>query len=248
MSGRMSKRMIVALVVLFVAPFTGVVRAQDAEVEVIIELVPDQPGPYGGAETVTVDVWLHSQVSFDAFLHVVQLDFSISDQALRLGETFQFDLSSIPKPQGDFSVGAAMPVPLAGIMHGGIVFQEDLLLLPAEGSLHIGSLGVRLPATVGVYRLDALNRDTTDSILSAQIEAKFFPGGDHWRASEGDIAGGTFDFVVNGPPIPTVSEWGTIALGLLVLVAGPIVIRAGRRYCSSAGVFGVLFLLAPSGS
>ncbi len=46
------------------------------------------------------------------------------------------------------------------------------------------------------------------------------------------------------PIIPTVSEWGMIALGLLVLVAGTIVIRTGKRYCSSLGVFGVLFLLA----
>ena len=42
-SQRMSAGMMVALVVFFVAPFTGVVRAQDAGVEVIIELVADPP-------------------------------------------------------------------------------------------------------------------------------------------------------------------------------------------------------------
>ena len=50
----------VALAVLFVAPYTSVARAQDAEVEVIIELVPDPPGPYDGGESVTVDAWLHN--------------------------------------------------------------------------------------------------------------------------------------------------------------------------------------------
>ncbi len=49
---------------------------------------------------------------------------------------------------------------------------------------------------------------------------------------------------VIGVCLPSVSEWGMIALGLLVLVAGTIVIRTGKRYCSSAGVFGVFFLLA----
>ncbi len=50
--------------------------------------------------------------------------------------------------------------------------------------------------------------------------------------------------IVVCPTIPTASEWGMIALGLLVLVAGTIVIRTGKRSCSSVGVLGVFFLLA----
>ena len=226
MSGRISGRMIVALAALFVAPFPGVARGQESQV--VVELVPDQPGPYGGAETVTVDVWLHSQVSFDAFLHVVQLDFSISDQALRLGETFQFDLSAVPDPEGGFSSSPAMPVPVAGIFHGGLVSPEDLLPFPAGGSLHIGSIGVRFPATTGVYRLDAMNSDVEESWLGAQLEAFFFPGGDAWEASTGEITGGTFDFFVDGPPIPTVSQWGLIVMVLLLLSAGTMVLRQRR--------------------
>ena len=46
------------------------------------------------------------------------------------------------------------------------------------------------------------------------------------------------------PIVPTVSQWGMIALGLLVLVAGTIVIRSGKRDCSTAVVLAVLFLPA----
>lgn len=41
--------------------------------------------------------------------------------------------------------------------------------------------------------------------------------------------------------IPTVSEWGMIALGLLVLVGGTIMIRTGKWSRCSVSVFGVFF-------
>ena len=50
--------------------------------------------------------------------------------------------------------------------------------------------------------------------------------------------------VVPWPFVPAVSEWGMISLGLLVLVAGTIVIRAGKRYGSSGGALSVFFVLA----
>ena len=86
-----------------------------------------------------------------------------------------------------------------------------------------------------------------------------FQLGDHIHVAGVLVACGSFctfeglcfeadSVIVAWPIIPTVSEWGMIALGLLVLVAGTILIRAGRRYYSSARVFGVLFLLALSGS
>ena len=56
---------------------TGVAKA-----EVAVDLVPDSPGPYVARKTLTVDVWLHSEVAFDVSLFGVQLDFSNSDPAL----------------------------------------------------------------------------------------------------------------------------------------------------------------------
>ena len=50
--------------------------------------------------------------------------------------------------------------------------------------------------------------------------------------------------IVAWPIIPAVSEWGMIALGLLVLVAGTLVIRTRKRYGSPGGVFAVFLLLA----
>ncbi len=46
-------------------------------------------------------------------------------------------------------------------------------------------------------------------------------------------------------PIPTISEWGMIALGLLVLVAGTIVIRTGKRYRYPAGTFAAFLATRP---
>ena len=38
----------------------GLLIGNMARAEVVVELVPDNPGPYRGGETLTVDVWLHS--------------------------------------------------------------------------------------------------------------------------------------------------------------------------------------------
>ena len=131
MLGRMSGRMMVALGVLFVAPFTDVARAQEAQV--VVELVPEHPGPYPADQSVTVDVWLHSQLSVDAFLRTVRFDFSDSNPALLLDATFTFDLSAIPPPQDDFTVFPEMPLPLAAVTHLGILFPEDVLPFPVGG-------------------------------------------------------------------------------------------------------------------
>ena len=78
--------------------------------KVVVELVPDDPGPYVTGESLTVDVWLHSQVSFDRAIWVVRLDFLDSDEQLRLDPTFTFDLGSSGRPQ-DFEVHPELPIP-----------------------------------------------------------------------------------------------------------------------------------------
>jgi hypothetical protein len=209
--------------------FLAVVPGAKGEVAVVVDLVPDNPGPYTGGEALTVDVWLHSEVSFDAYLDGVQLDFSDSDPGLSLDATFTFDLSAIPIDRGDYTIIPELPVPHVGVQHDGPISPENMLPLPAGGSLHIGSLGLQLPINHGVYRLDALNVAVPEEWLGAIIVTRLFPGGEFWRAFTGEITGGTFDFVVSDPPIPTVSEWGLMVMTLLLLVVGSVTITRRRR-------------------
>ncbi len=197
-----------------------------AKAEVVVELVPDQPGPYVGDDSLTVDVWLHSQVSFDLHVWGVRLDFTDSDRQLGLDPTFTFDLSSSIVPEDFDEVHPELPIPWAANLKE-YACDGCRLQLPAGGSLHIGSIGVKLPTELGTYRLDALNADDPDRGFGASIDAN---GIYYWRAFTGEITGGAYPFVVIGPAIPTVSEWGIIAMGLLLLVLGCLmIIRRTRR-------------------
>jgi len=206
----MSLRMIAAFMFLAAVPV--------AKGEVVVELVPDNPGPYAGGESLTVDVWLHSEGAFDAYLWLVQFDFSDSDRALVLDSTFTFDLSSSATPD-DFEVHPELPIPWTanGLEYG---CAHCRLQLPAGGSLHIGSLGLRLATEGGTYRLDALNAADPDPVHGARI---IHGGTCCWRAFTGEITGGSFDFVVT-PPIPTLSEWSLIVMTLTLLALGCLII------------------------
>ncbi len=164
-------------------------------------------------------------MSFDAYVWVAQFDFSESDGALVLGATFIFDLSSSIAPN-DFEVHPELPIPWAANWLE-YACPPCRLQLPGSGSLHIGSIGVNLPNEAGSYRLDVLNVDDPDENHGAWV----FEGGSRsWRAFTGEITGGTFDFVVNAPPIPTVSEWGLVVMTLLLLVLGSLTImRRGQK-------------------
>ncbi|MDO8632135.1 MAG: hypothetical protein Q7R41_16750, partial [Phycisphaerales bacterium] len=54
--------------------------AQVAVGQVVVELVPDNPGPYAGGEAITVDIWLHGSLSLpeEDRLSRIQFDFSQS--------------------------------------------------------------------------------------------------------------------------------------------------------------------------
>ncbi len=181
---------------------------------VVVELVPDNPGPYFGGESVTVDFWLQSQEGADVELRTVAFDFSETDSALTLDSTFEFDLSSVTSG-AVYNVFAELPRP-------GIAFLPDfltppgfLLVLPAIDPLHIGSLALELPSMPGLYQVDALNADQPDLGMGG---ARFLlTNGTDWRAFDGEITGGVFDFVV-------IPEPGT--LSLLVLGAAWLFSRA----------------------
>lgn len=194
-----------------------------AEGEVVVELVPAESGPYYGGESVTVDVWLHSQVALDAYIWAVRLDFSESDPALSLDATFTFDLSSSSAPE-DFEAQSELPIPsTANLLEYSC--PPCRLQLPVGGSIHIGSLGATLPSDVSTYRLDAMNAGDPDAGHGAQF---IVWGSDTWRAFTGEITGGTFDFVIEPPPIPAASQWGVVACAMLLLALGTGFIRRSQ--------------------
>ncbi len=211
----MSTRTFVMVVALAVAPV--------AKGEVLVELIPDNPAPYTGGESLIVDVWLHSEVSFDVRLQDIQFDFSDSDPALALNPTLTFDYSSIPDGAGYHERHPELLVPWTANWLE-CVCPELFLPLPAGGSLHIGSIGLRLPTVAGAYRLDALNAAEPDPSRGAMLNVR----GPIWRAFTGELTGGSFEFVVT-PAIPTLSAWGTITLSLLLLGLGAVIIVRRHR-------------------
>lgn len=226
----MSKYILTRVSCIIVVGFlAGIAIAPVAKGEVVVELVPDNPGPYTGGESLTVDVWLHSEVPSDSYLWVVQLDFSDSDVQLVLDPTFTFDLSSSMFPEDFHEVYPELPIPRAANTKE-YICPECRLQLPAGGSLHIGNIGVRLPNEAGTYRLDVLNADDPDETHGAQIVDR---GASWWRAFTGEVTGGAYPFVVLAP-IPTMSQWGIAAMGLLLLVLGCLMIIRRTRSATDA--------------
>lgn len=191
--------------------------------EVTVELVPGQAGPYSGGESMTVDVWLHSEIATDEALSFIRFDFADTHAALSLAPTFDFDFSSIAPAPVIYDIRFT-DLPLPWTANVALCMCPELFLwLPAMGMLHIGSIDVELPDEPGVYRLDLLNSDEADPTAGAMINI-----GTYWRAFTGQITGGTYEFVVGPPAIPTVSEWGMAAMLLLVLTAGTLVLTRWR--------------------
>ena len=213
--------------------FVTVAVAPVATGEVLVELIPERSGPYNGGESLTVDVWLHSEVSFDSYLWLVRLDFLDTDGQLVLDPTFTFDLSSSMFPEHFHEVYPDLPIPWAANTKE-YICPECRLQLPAGGSLHIGSIGVNLPNEAGTYRLDAINADDPDETHGAQIVEG---GASWWRAFTGEITGAAYPFAVIPPAIPTVSGWGIIAMGVLLLVLACLMIIRRTRGAKGAGSF-----------
>jgi hypothetical protein len=170
-----------------------------AHAGVTVEVVPDDPGPYFGGESLGLDVWLYSEWPEDVWFRLVQLDFTDTDPALDLDPAFMFDYSSLFFGDAGWVEGSDdLPVPWTEntllVAH-----PAYFLALPAGGSLHIGSIGLGLPDEDGTYRLDVLNADEPDPTFGATLG--FFVGPvEEWRAYEGHITGGTYDFVVIPEP------------------------------------------------
>jgi len=188
--------------------------------QIRVELVPDNPGPYAGGEVVTVDVWLHSEMTVDVRLPRIQFDFEKSDPELVNGPLFAFDFSTLLFPEKIYyATYPELPRPKAE--NTILCFcPEEFLLLPVAGSLHVGSVPVLLPSTSRSYRLDALNRGDSDPQHGALIFIDYSPLFGGLYANAGEVTGGYVDFVVNAPPIPTVSGPALLVLAVLLGCAG----------------------------
>ena len=188
-----------------------------------VELTPDNPGPYYGGESLTVDVWLHSQVDYDVGLRRVQLDFTDSDPALMLGPTFEFDYSSIPDDINGYLATAYPDIPVPWtFMSLDCICPGALIQMLAGEVLHIGSIDLGLPGTAGEYILDASNADDPDDQMGAGVLTAYAPApheDELWRAYTEDITGGTHTFEVVPEP-PTVA---------LFLMSGVFLVLSTRQ-------------------
>jgi len=192
----------------------------------ILELIPDNPGPYIGGESLTVDVWLHNNEDIDTRLRDIQFDFTDTDAKFLLESTFTFDYSSLPDDRGYQWRSPELPVPRT--RNSLDCFCPGLFLpFPGNGSLHIGSIGAILPDDPGMYRMDMVNADEPYEGLGAQIIPiySFVP----WRSYTGEITGGVYDFEVIPEPA---------TLSLLILGAVGVACRRRRNRTTTSGESG----------
>ena len=85
------RTMIVSIALITMTPTTGLAGGG-----AWLVLEPDNPGPYFGGESLTVDLWLDSLAEADVLLRTIRFDFSQSDPAITTDDEFVFDYSSIP--------------------------------------------------------------------------------------------------------------------------------------------------------
>lgn len=182
----------------------------------VVELVPRNSGRYFGGESLAVDVWLHSSEQREWLLKYIRLDFEVSDPAIVLADTFDFDFSAIPSGQNFYLAFTfpALPRPTT-LQSVDCLCPSEFLPFPEGGSLHIGSIDVTLPGDTGTFVLDVVNAGTLFPVFGARIhpvdDISLIPG-EPWTVLTRDFAGGTYAFDL--VPEPT---YGTLVLlGLLV--------------------------------
>lgn len=218
-----------------------------ASAQAVVELVPDPPGPYLPGQPITIHVWLHNQMGagYEAWLRLVQFDFSQSSSAVLSNLTFAFDYTSVPG--GDWGYEErhpSLPVPWT---YNGLecVCPDIFFFLPAYGHLHVGSLTGVLPDSEGNYQLEALNAPfpiafpwgTGGAILGLTSFAINYLGAsvepqltndlyyDLWSAFEGELTGAPLSLVVVQPTIPALSPTLAVVLGGLLIGAGVVVTK-----------------------
>ncbi len=217
---------------------------------VVIEVLPQDAGPWDPGATVTMDVFLTQDAGgFDRGLRGIQFDFENSDPDLGLAEWFTFDYSSVMfgAPYAEFNeLPRASTVYFLGNYPNGNPFDPDaaiplpwnsfMLVLPEEGQFHIGWIDVTLPMAEGDYTLDVLNAPgyfgpPVNPDVGAWLRYGFgMVDGDpvtNWVPADPDeIAGGTFAFGRGGEfgytsqPGAIVPEPASVVLLAIGVLAG----------------------------
>ncbi len=206
----------------------------------VIDLVPDNSGPYYGGERVNVDVLLRTEnTDWDSWLRRVRFDFSETDPSLVLDSAFTFDFSELSSPN-HYQVYSALPQP--SIYNP--LFSEVpsyFLLVDNDTPLHIGSIGVQLPTDEGSYTLSLLTASPPPSEVGTIIDIYQWFAQFGFSAYEGNIQGGAIDFVIIPEP--------TVFILMAVAVVGFAGTRLGFRRLRHAVILGpVCFLCLVQGS
>ena len=149
----MAARKLASLVVLALTPV--------ANAQIVVELVPNPPGPYVVGQSLTVDVWLHSELSLDVLINTVQLGFGATDPMLSLDPTFTFDFASIPLDIGGY---------LSFTCYGG---YEELTCfdLPVPRAVHqrIHRILQRLNSKAFTFAIEHMDQLSPDQRMVARL-------------------------------------------------------------------------------
>ncbi len=188
--------------------------ASIAHAGAVIELVPSTGGPYSFGQIITVDVILRNQEPAVRMLEVIQLDFSDSDPAIGFDANFTFDYSSILLGSSFYAEFPALPVP-STVYISGTSDPNLQFMLPASGTLHIGSIDVTIPMALGIYIMDVMNTDDPGVNAGAQLAWEPSGGGATtlWRSFTGELGGGQFAIIVGGSNIQFVDGNGPNSTG-----------------------------------
>jgi len=142
--------------------------AHTADAGAVVTLVPQDPGPYYGGETLTVDLTIEqSPPGSDIYLRGIQLDFNASAPELTLN-SFAFDFSAQQICQVVPALCGAGHVlftsltdndrgSVAAIFYGTSLDPGNQIRLPGTGSITVGHINFTLPNVPGDYLLDAIN-------------------------------------------------------------------------------------------
>ena len=189
-------------------------QAQAAAVITLTATTPENAtGGYLPGTVVGFDVAITQDTASAIQVRLAQLDFAASDSMLTFLGDFNFDFSTLMS-NALYATFPAYPVP-ATIYTGATPLPGFMLEIPPAGAaLRLGSGQVQLPATAGVFMLDALNAGASDPTnRGAQIKFDFI-NPTTWSATNGLITGSPLAFTV--VPIPSaIWLFGSGLIGLI---------------------------------